>query len=247
MPSKPIVRSTCEQIDQRKMVSERYLRDNRNCKQVNFSFSGKSWWMSKVFLITIENERVAQYRCWVFSIEAKQLVFTQVIIRQNAYCKNEHIETTNYTYTEQVCTENVCNEANLTASLHQLREWFFFYTQFSPVYPRGPKVIFVQNPSPAVMPQLEWEERQLYKRLDTRSIFLSFLLKQPCCSLICLPQIRPVRIRHRSHDIATQCSHFMDIELGGWLKWLPLNCGYNDVMHTAPILVERFLILIIER
>ena len=69
-----------------------------------------------------------------------------------------------------------------------------------------------------------------------------FLLKQPCCSLICLPQIRPVRIRHRSHDFATQCSHFVDIELGGWLKWLPLNCGYNDVMHTAPILVERFLI-----
>ena len=130
MPSKPIVRSICEQKDQRKMVSERYLRDNRNCKQVNFSFSGKSWWMSKVFLITIENERVAQYQCWVISIEACLFVFTQVIIRQNVYCKNEHIETTNYTYTEQVCTENVCNEATLMGSLHQLGEWFFFPHSF---------------------------------------------------------------------------------------------------------------------
>ena len=127
------------------MGSERYLRDNRNCKRVNFSFSGKSWWMSKDFLITIENERVAQYRCWVISIEARLLVFTQVIIRQNVYCKNEHIETTSYTYTGQVCTENLFYEATLMATLYQLHEWFF-PTQFSPVYPRGPKVIFIKDP-----------------------------------------------------------------------------------------------------
>ena len=28
------------------------------------------------------------------------------------------------------------------------------------------------------------------------------------------------------------------IELGGKQKWLPLNFGYNDVMRTAPILLE---------
>ena len=126
------------------MVSERYLRDNRNCKQVNFSFSGKSWWMSKVFLITIENERVAQYRYWVISIEARLLVFTQVIIRQNVYCKNEHIETTNYMY----CTSlyrKLALRSNFDGHFIPT-SWMIFPTQFSPVYPRDPKVIFVKNP-----------------------------------------------------------------------------------------------------
>ena len=83
--------------------------------------------------------------------------------------------------------------------------------------------------------------------LDMKSIFFCFfLLKQPCCSLICLPQIGHVHIRHRSHDFATQPSHFVDI--AGWqAELLPLNFAYNDVMHTVPILVERVLILIIER
>ena len=40
------------------MVSERHIRDNKNSKQVNFSFS-KSWRTSKVPLLAFENDRVA--------------------------------------------------------------------------------------------------------------------------------------------------------------------------------------------
>ena len=45
----------------------------------------------------------------------------------------------------------------------------------------------------------------------------------------------PVRIRHSysAHKIATQSSHSVDIERGNNPKWLPLNFGYHDIMHTA--------------
>ena len=46
----------------------------------------------------------------------------------------------------------------------------------------------------------------------------------------------PVRIRHSSHDFATQPSHSVD-RAGGKPKWLPLNIGYHDVTHRSPILI----------
>ena len=93
----------------------------------------------------------------------------------------------------------------------------FFPTQFSPVYPRGPKVIFVKTPVLALQSCLNLNKKKgsCIRGLTQDPFSFLFLLKQPCCSLICLPQIRPVRIRHRSHDFATQCSHFVDI--AGWL------------------------------
>ena len=44
-----------------------------------------------------------------------------------------------------------------------------------------------------------------------------------------------MRIRHGIREIATQ-PVILWILLGGKLKWLPLNFGFNDVMRTAPIL-----------
>ena len=187
------------------MGSERYLRDNRNCKRVNFSFSGKSWWMSKVFLITIENERVAQYRCWVISIEARLLVFTQVIIRQNVYCKNEHIETTNYTYTGQVCTENSVLRSNFDGHFIPTSWMIFFPTQFSPVHPRGPKVIFIKDPVLALQWCLNLNKK---KGSCIRCLTQDPFSKQPCCSLICLSQIGSVHICHRSHQFCHPVQSF---------------------------------------
>ena len=43
-----------------------------------------------------------------------------------------------------------------------------------------------------------------------------------------------VRIRHSIREFATQ-PVILWILLGGTTKWLPLNFGFNDVMHTAPI------------
>ena len=44
----------------------------------------------------------------------------------------------------------------------------------------------------------------------------------------------PTRHRIREFEIATQ-PIILWILLGGKPKWLPLNFGFNDVMHTAPI------------
>ena len=44
----------------------------------------------------------------------------------------------------------------------------------------------------------------------------------------------PVPKRHSAHHFATQ-SVIWYIELGGNPKWLPLNSGYHDVMHTSPL------------
>ena len=40
-------------------------------------------------------------------------------------------------------------------------------------------------------------------------------------------------IRHCSHHFATQ-PVILWTELGGKPKWLPLNSGYHDIMHTVP-------------
>ena len=42
-----------------------------------------------------------------------------------------------------------------------------------------------------------------------------------------------MRIRHSSHNFATQPSHSLD--RAGKPKWLPLNFGYHGVMRTGPI------------
>ena len=52
---------------------------------------------------------------------------------------------------------------------------------------------------------------------------------QPVCSTM-----GAVRIHHSIREIATQ-PVILWILLGGKLKWLPLNFGFNDVMRTAPI------------
>ena len=42
------------------------------------------------------------------------------------------------------------------------------------------------------------------------------------------------------HTILPPNSVISWIELGGKLKWLPLNFGYHDVLRTAPIVVIMF-------
>ena len=74
---------TCEQNDQKKLVSERHIKDNKNGKQVNFSFS-KMWWASKVSLLAIRNDCVV--RSYRFSVP---LTCTRAIIRQKVYCREQ--------------------------------------------------------------------------------------------------------------------------------------------------------------
>ena len=61
------------------MVTGRHVKDNKNGKQVNFSFS-KIWWASKVFLLTIGNDCVA--RSYRFSVP---FACTMAKIRQKVY------------------------------------------------------------------------------------------------------------------------------------------------------------------
>ena len=160
--------------------------------------------------------------------------------------KKEHIETTNYMY----CTSlyrKLALRSNFDGHFIPTSWMIFSHTVFTSLS-QGPKSHFRQRScvSPTVMPQLEQEERQLYKRLDTRSIFFSFLINNPVVlSFVC--HKLGLRTFVIVHTILPPTAVILWIELGGWLKWLPLNFGYNDVMHTAPILVERFLILITER
>ena len=65
-----------------------HIKDEKNGKQVNFSFS-KIWWASKVSLLAIENDCVA--RSCRFSVP---LTCTRAIIRQKVYCegRNEKCE-----------------------------------------------------------------------------------------------------------------------------------------------------------
>ena len=63
----------------KEMVSGRHIKDNKNGKQVNFSFS-KIWWASKVSLLAIRNDCVA--RSYRFSVP---LTCTRAIIRQKVY------------------------------------------------------------------------------------------------------------------------------------------------------------------
>ena len=66
----------------KEMVSRMHIKDNKNGKQVNFSFS-KIWWSSKVSPLAIENDCVAcSYR---FSVP---LTCTRAIIRQKVYCQS---------------------------------------------------------------------------------------------------------------------------------------------------------------
>ena len=61
------------------MVSGRHIKDNKNGKQLNFSFS-KIWWASKDSLLAIGNDCVA--RSYRFSVP---LTCTRAIIRQKVY------------------------------------------------------------------------------------------------------------------------------------------------------------------
>ena len=61
------------------MVSGRHIKDNKNGKQLNFSFS-KIWWASKYSLLAIGNDCVA--RSYRFSVP---LTCTRAIIRQKVY------------------------------------------------------------------------------------------------------------------------------------------------------------------
>ena len=63
----------------KEMVSGRHIKDTKNGKQVNFSFS-KSWWASKVSLLAVRNDCVA--RSYRFSVP---LTCTRAIIRQKVY------------------------------------------------------------------------------------------------------------------------------------------------------------------
>ena len=63
----------------KEMVSQRHIKDNKNGKQVNFSFS-KILWTSKVPLLAIENDCVAH--SYQFSL---LLTCTRAIIRQKIY------------------------------------------------------------------------------------------------------------------------------------------------------------------
>ena len=63
----------------KEMVSGRHIKDNKNGKQVNFSFS-KIWWASKVSLLAIRNDCVV--RSYRFSVP---LTCTRAIIRQKVY------------------------------------------------------------------------------------------------------------------------------------------------------------------
>ena len=65
----------------KELVSGRHIKDNKNGKQVNFSFS-KIWWASKVYLLAIRNDCVA--RSYRFSVP---LTCTRATIRQKVYCK----------------------------------------------------------------------------------------------------------------------------------------------------------------
>ena len=69
----------------REMVSGRHIKDNKNGKEVNFSFS-KIWWTSKVSSLAIGNDCVAcSYR---FSVP---LTCTWAIIRQKVCWLTEDI------------------------------------------------------------------------------------------------------------------------------------------------------------
>ena len=68
----------------KEMVSGMHIKDKKNGKQVNFSFS-KIWWASKVSLLAIENDCVA--RSYRFSVP---LTCTRAIIRQKVYCTILH-------------------------------------------------------------------------------------------------------------------------------------------------------------
>ena len=68
----------------KEMVSGRHIKDNKNGKQVNFSFS-KIWWASKVSLLAIRNDCVA--RSYRFSVP---LTCTRAIIRQKVYSLAVH-------------------------------------------------------------------------------------------------------------------------------------------------------------
>ena len=61
------------------MVSGRYIKDNKNGKQLNFSCR-KIWWASKDFLLATGNDCVA--RSYWFSVP---LTCTRAIIRQKVY------------------------------------------------------------------------------------------------------------------------------------------------------------------
>ena len=63
----------------KEMVSGRLIKDNKNGKKVNFSFS-KIWWASKVSLVAIRNDCVV--RSYRFSVP---LTCTRAIIRQKVY------------------------------------------------------------------------------------------------------------------------------------------------------------------
>ena len=64
--------------------------------------------------------------------------------------------------------------------------------------------------------------------------FLCCLFDDDSLCLPLAPRIRPMCIRHRSHHFAAQSNHFVD--RAGWQpKWLPLKCGYRDLMRAAPI------------
>ena len=66
----------------KEMVSGRHIKDNKNGKQVNFSFS-KIWWAPKVSLLAIRNDCVV--RSYRFSVP---LTCTRAIIRQKVYSQD---------------------------------------------------------------------------------------------------------------------------------------------------------------
>ena len=79
-PPKPSLFRLVSKTTKRKlMVSGRHIKDNKNGKQVNFSFSN-IWWASKVSLLAIRNDCVA--RSYRFSVP---LTCTRAIIRQKVY------------------------------------------------------------------------------------------------------------------------------------------------------------------
>ena len=69
----------------KEMVGWRHIKDNKNGKQVNFSFS-KVWWASKVSLFAIRNDCVA--RSDRFSVP---LTCTRAIIRQKVYSEGSEV------------------------------------------------------------------------------------------------------------------------------------------------------------